>query len=51
MTILAQRRSALRAFLVRQVESAAYGAICEELAPVAFGADIVRRQWIDFRNA
>ena len=51
MTVLAQRRSALRAFLVRQVESAAYGAVREELAPVAFGADIVRRQRIDFRNA
>ena len=51
MTVLAQRRSALRAFLVRQVESAAYGAVSEELAPVAFGADVVRRQWIDFRNA
>ena len=51
MTVLIKRRSALRAFLVRQVESAAYGAVSEELAPVAFGADVVRRQWIDFRNA
>ena len=49
--ILDKPRTADRAVLVGQVVAAAVGAIRNEMAVLAVGAAIMRRQWIDLRDA
>ena len=50
VAVLVERRATLRADLVGQVETAADFAVRKELAPLALGADIMRRQGVDFGN-
>ena len=50
VAILVERRAAMGADLVRQVETAAHFAVRKEFAPLALGADIMRRQGVDFGN-
>ena len=49
--VAAHARAALRAVLFRHVRAAAVAAVGDELAVAALGADIVRRQGVDLRDA